>query len=166
MNLVSSWLLSITCIVILSVLTEFVLPEGQINKYIKVIFSFVILLVIIMPLPKLLGKEFELKNLFESSQSELQENYLYQVNLNKLNSLSKDIDKKVLDAGMKNVVVSINSNILAENLEILGVYVDLKDIEYTKEFGPPDKTKAKLKIDEILSKFSILNGVEVKYNEN
>lgn len=166
MNIVSSWLLSITCIVILSVLTEFVLPEGQINKYIKVIFSFVILLVIIMPLPKLLGKEFELKNLFESSQSELQENYLYQVNLNKLNSLSKDIDKKILDVGMKNVVVSINSNILAEKLEILCVYVNLKDIEYTNEFGPPDKTKAKLKIDEILSKFSILNGVEVKYNEN
>ena len=166
MNVVSSWLLSIACVVVLSVLAEFVLPEGQINKYIKVIFSFVIMLVIIMPLPKLFGKEFELKNLFESSKVELQENYLYQVNLNKLNSLSEEIDKKIVEAGMEKVVVSIDSNILAESLEIYSVFVDLKDIEYSQKFGPPDKTKAKLKIGEILDGFSILNGVEVKYNEN
>lgn len=166
MGVVSSWLLSIACVVVLSVLAEFVLPEGQINKYIKVIFSFVILLVIIMPLPKLFGKEFELRNLFENNQSQLQEDYLYQVNLNKLNSLSEDIDRQILEAGMDKVVVSINSNIMSQSLEIFGVYVDLRDIKFLDKFGSPDKTKAKLKINEILDGFSILKGVEVKFNEN
>lgn len=166
MGVVSSWLLSIACVVVLSVLAEFVLPEGQINKYIKVIFSFVILLVIIMPLPKLFGKEFELRNLFENNQSQLQEDYLYQVNLNKLNSLSEDIDRQILEAGMDKVVVSINSNIMSQSLEIFGVYVDIKDIKFLDKFGSPDKTKAKLKINEILDGFSILKGVEVKFNEN
>jgi len=165
-GVVSSWLLSIACVVVLSVLAEFVLPEGQINKYIKVIFSFVILLVIIMPLPKLFGKEFELRNLFENNQSQLQEDYLYQVNLNKLNSLSEDIDRQILEAGMDKVVVSINSNIMSQSLEIFGVYVDLRDIKFLDKFGSPDKTKAKLKINEILDGFSILKGVEVKFNEN
>ena len=66
MNAVSSWLLGIACVVIMSVLAEFVLPEGQINKYIKVIFSFFILLVIIMPLPKLFGKDFNINDYFTS----------------------------------------------------------------------------------------------------
>ena len=74
MDVVSSWLLGIACVVILSVLAEFVLPEGQINKYIKVIFSFFILLVIIMPLPKLVGKEFNINDYF-FNQPSLQEDH-------------------------------------------------------------------------------------------
>jgi stage III sporulation protein AF len=61
---VSQWLLSITGVVLLSVLAEFVLPEGQINKYTKVIFSFVVLLVVIMPLPKLFGKDIDISHFF------------------------------------------------------------------------------------------------------
>ena len=64
MGAVSAWLLSITGVILLSVLAEFVLPEGQMNKYTKVIFSFVILLVIIMPLPKLFGKDFDISKFF------------------------------------------------------------------------------------------------------
>jgi len=71
-----------------------------------------------------------------------------------------------LEAGMDKVVVSINSNIMSQSLEIFGVYVDLRDIKFLDKFGSPDKTKAKLKINEILDGFSILKGVEVKFNEN
>ena len=35
MGIVSAWLLSIAGVVILSVLAEFVLPEGQMNRYTK-----------------------------------------------------------------------------------------------------------------------------------
>ena len=76
MGIVSAWLLSIAGVVILSVLAEFVLPEGQMNRYTKVIFSFVILLVIIMPLPKLLGKEFDISKFFGGANDTLQEDYL------------------------------------------------------------------------------------------
>ena len=77
MSAISSWLLSIAGVVILSVLSELVLPEGQMNKYTKVIFSFAILLVIIMPLPKLFGKNFDITKFF-GQQNELQEDYLNQ----------------------------------------------------------------------------------------
>lgn len=164
MSEISSWLLSITGIILLSILSEFVLPEGQINKYTKIIFSFVILLVIILPLPKLFGKDFNLSN-FLNYNDQLQEEYLEQVNLDKLTAISDTLSKSIEEQGLKKVEVSINANIFSEKLEIYGIYVDLCDIEYDKTFGNKDITKAKLKILEIIEDFSMLNGVEVKFNE-
>ena len=47
---ISSWIMSIAGIICLSVIVELVLPDGQLNRYIKGIFSFIILLVIISPI--------------------------------------------------------------------------------------------------------------------
>ena len=165
MSAISAWLLGIACVVILSVLAELVLPEGQINKYIKVIFSFVILLVIISPLPKLFGKDYDFNNFLSGSESQLQENYLYQLNIDKLAALTQDITDEVKEQGMNNVEISINANVLSENLEIYNVFVDLCDIEYTSDFGNKDIAKARLKIRDIIDSFSILKDVEVKFEE-
>lgn len=164
MSAVSSWLLSITCMILLSVLSEFVLPEGQINKYTKAMFSFCILLVIIMPLPKLFGKDFDFSKYF-GSQTNLQENYLEQVNLDKLNALQEDLSNSIQDAGLKNVVVSINANIFAENLEIYSCFVDLRDIEFLPNFKNKDKVSAKLKILDLIDGYDLLKNVEVKFDE-
>lgn len=165
MGAVSGWLLSIAGVIVLSVLAEFVLPEGQINKYTKVIFSFVILLVIIMPLPGLFGKDFNFDKYFGNSESSLQEDYLYQLNLDKLTTLNEELSNKIKDEGLNNVEVSINANVLCETLEIYGVYVDLCDIEYADFFESKDIVTAKLKIREIIDNYSILENVEVKFNE-
>ena len=161
----TAWLLSIAGVVILSVLAEFVLPEGQMNRYTKVIFSFVILLVIIMPLPKLLGKEFDISKFFGGANDTLQEDYLEQVNLDKLNAMSESVNIQIKESGLLNVVVSINGNIFSENLEIYSILVDLRELEYATSFGSKDKTKAKAKILQIIGEFPLLKGVEVKYNE-
>lgn len=165
MSGISAWLLGIAGVVILSVLSELVLPEGQINKYTKVIFSFVILLVIISPLPKLFGKDFDFNKFLGAGSGQLQENYLYQLNINKLSALTQDITDEVKQQGMRNVEVSINANVLCENLEIYSIFVDLCDIEYEEKFGNKDISKAKLKIRNIIDGFSILKDVEVKFDE-
>ena len=164
MNSISAWLLSIAGIVILSVLAELVLPEGQMNKYTKVIFSFIILLVIIMPFPKLFGKDFDISEFFNSETS-LQEDYLYQLNLDKLNALNEDISINIKEEGLNNVSVSINANILTENLEIIDVFVDLCDLEYAQDFENKNITSAKAKIKKIIYSYALLENVEVKFNE-
>ena len=164
MGAVSAWLLSITGVILLSVLAEFVLPEGQMNKYTKVIFSFVILLVIIMPLPKLFGKDFDISKFF-GTENVLQEDYLYQVNLDKLTALSDDLSNEIEEVGLKNVVVSINANILSEKLEIFSIYVDLCELEYGENFESKNIVSAKQKIKEIISENSMLSDVEVQFNE-
>ena len=162
MSGVSQWLLSITGVILLSVLAEFVLPEGQINKYTKVIFSFVVLLVVIMPLPKLFGKDIDISHFFSSGESVLQENYLEQTNLNKLSAINKDLNASLESFGFENVEESINANIFASQLEIYWIEVDLTNAKYK------DKTKdmawLKMQINEIIDEFAILKNVEVRFD--
>ncbi len=165
MAAISSWLLSIAGVIILSVLAEFVLPDGQINKYTKVIFSFVVLLVIIAPLPKILNKDFDFSQFFKSEENVLQEDYLYQVNLDKLTALNQKIVAEIKDEGLNGVEVSINANVLCKELEIFGVYVDLENLKFDKKFTDKTIGGAKVKILEIIKKNQILNDVEVKFNE-
>lgn len=164
MSTISSWMISIAGVIILSVLAEFVLPEGQINKYIKVIFSFIILLVVILPLPKLVGKSFDLSTHFKEDMP-LQEDYLYQLNINKLEVLNSGILEKLAKEKLERVQVSINANVFCENLEIFGVYVDLSDYAYEKNPNNTDISKTKDKIISILNCFDELKNVEVSFNE-
>ena len=164
MNAVSSWLLGIACVVIMSVLAEFVLPEGQINKYIKVIFSFFILLAIIMPLPKLFGKDFNINDYF-TSQPTLQKDYLEQLNLDKLTALQEDLSKDVSNKGFKNVLISINANIFSEKLEIYSIIVDLRELEYDNTIDNKDIVTTKLEIAKLIEQYSNLKNVEVIYYE-
>ncbi len=81
----SGWILSIAGVICISVIVELVMPDGQMNSYIKKILSFIIVLVIILPLPKLLKTEIDLNNIFDYSENiEVDKDYLYQLNLNKI----------------------------------------------------------------------------------
>lgn len=164
MSAVSAWLLSISGAILLSVLAEFVLPDGQINKYTKVIFSFVILLVVIMPLPNILGKNFDINKYFPSNDVVLQENYLEQVNLNKLTTLTENINQNLQKQGFRDVEVSINANIFADELEIYWIAVDISNMDFSQT-GKQDKSWAKMKINEIIDANSILKDVEVRFDE-
>ncbi len=162
MSVVSSWLLSIVGVILLSVLSEFVLPEGQMNKYIKGIFSFVILLVIIMPLPKILGKDFNLSKFFGQEQV-LQEDYLYQLNIDKLSALSEDVSKRMKECGYEEVEVSINANVLSENLEIYGVFVDYSRKQFDENNDSYNDEQIQNDLKKILQEFPLLKDVEIKF---
>lgn len=159
MNMISSYLLSIAGIIVLCVLAQLIIPEGQINKYVKVIFSFIILLVIAMPLPKIVKTEFDIGNLL-NFETTLQEDYLKQLNLDKLNALTEQLNKKIKDEKIENVVVTISSDIFKEDLVIFGVYVDIRKMKCET-----DKESAKEKITEIVKSFEKLQNVEVMFDE-
>lgn len=163
MSEISSWLLSIAGIVLLGVLTEFVLPDGQMNKFVKVVFSFVTLFVVIMPLPKLLGRTYELENYF--ADQTLQEHYLEQVNLDQLNTLTKELNEEVSSSGLKNVEISIGGDIFGDKLEIYKITADLREIEYDDTIQNKNIENAKNIILNHINKHSILNGVEVNFYE-
>ena len=164
MNTISAWLLSIAGMIILSVLTEFVLPDGQINKYVKMVFSFIILLVIIMPIPKLLKKEFDITK-YVNEDINLQDNYLEQINLNKITTISTEISEKIAGFGLKNVEIAINSNIFSEKLEIYGISVDLRNLKYDEKIENKNIKSAKEIILKIINQYTELTGVEVKFYE-
>ncbi len=158
---ISTWILSIAGVICLSVLIELIMPNGQMNKYIKNIFSFVIVLVIIMPIPKLIGKQFDSSSIFNQEEIVLQEDYLYSLNISKLTAIKENIENDIILAGYDGVEVSISADIFVENIVFKTVYVNLSDLVITEEAEHKDIVEIKEEIEISVGKF--INNVEVVF---
>lgn len=128
MSSISAWILSIAGIICLSILVELIMPDGNMSKYIKTIFSFVIIFVIISPVPKLLNKELNINSIFQYEDVELQKDYLYQINIYKLEEIQNCIEDEILKSGYEEVNISISADVFQEKLEFNAVYVDLSNL--------------------------------------
>ena len=124
----SGWVLSIAGVVSLSVIVELIMPEGSLNKYIRGVFSFIIMLVIIAPLPSLVGKNFDFSNISLEGQYQLQEDYIYQMNVYKTQALQNDISNQIKQSGYDNVVVSVSSENYSSQFKIKAIYVELANL--------------------------------------
>lgn len=161
---ISKWILSIAGIVCASVIIELVLPDGQMNKYIKGILSFVIVLVIILPLPKLLGSEYDYSNIFNYENNiEVDEDYLYQLNLDKINALKGDIESEILDQGYKNVEIYISADIFENQMNYRSINVDLTRLVISENAEHNDITKIKLHITKIIQSYIKISEEKIFY---
>ncbi len=128
MNSISSWVMAVAGICVLGVLVELVLPNGQTKKYIKGIFAFIVVLVIISPLPSILNKEFSIDDIFEEDAIIIQEDFIYQVNKNRLETLENMVVTDLEEQGIKGVSIIINANIFTNQMKIDTVFVDLSHV--------------------------------------
>lgn len=124
----SSWVLSIAGICLLSVIIDLVLPDGKTNGIIKNVFSYAIVLVVILPIPNLFKGNINLSDVFSEIEFEVQDTYIYNVNQAKLDSWTKSIETSLNNKGIYGAVVSISANIFETNMEINAVYVDLYNV--------------------------------------
>ena len=67
-----TWIISVVGVILLSVLTDVLLPEGQMNKYVKGIFSILLVFVIIAPIADFLNKDVKIEDIlnFEFKEEE------------------------------------------------------------------------------------------------
>lgn len=128
MSSISTWFISIAGICILSVLVDLFLPDGSISSHIKSIFNFVIILVIITPLPSLIGQEFDASTIFTNQEIVLQEDYIHQLNRDKLTMLQNNIEVTLENKGLENIEISISADIFTTQMQIERVYVDLENL--------------------------------------
>lgn len=162
---ISTWILSIAGIICISVIIELILPEGQMNKYIKGIFSFIVILVIIMPIPKLIGSNFDFSNILNYENSvNVDEDYIYQLNLNKLNLLKEDIESEINKHGYENVSVYINCNIFENKMNFKSIIVDLNSLVISENAEHKDITKIKKDITNIILSFIQIDEEEILYD--
>ena len=120
MSVISSWLFSIIGIVVIGSLVDVILPEGSISKYIKGIYSIIIVFVIINPLIQLVGNKI---NFSTNYNNLIDENFINQVSADKINYLEKNLTTQFNLAGLKNVEIKIESK-NSENTQIIeAVYV-------------------------------------------
>lgn len=166
MQSISSWIISIAGVIVLSVLIELILPDGQMNKYIKSIFSFVIVFVIISPLPKLLKQDITFSEFFDSDQSfSIDTNYLEQVNLNKLVASQQQIENQCLDAGYKNVKVYINADIHSGAMVVQSVYVDLSELVLSSTAEHTNISNIKIHITQIIQNNITISQESISYED-
>ena len=125
---ISGWILSIAGISTLSVLIDLFLPNGETNSHIKTVFNYVIIFVIIAPLPALIKSDFDTSSLFTETEIVLQEDYIYQLNRDKLTMLETGIEKTLHSRGLENVDVSISADIFTTVMQIETIYVDFSNL--------------------------------------
>lgn len=129
MSMLSSWVLSIAGICVLSVLIDLFLPSGQMSSHIKSIFNFIVVFVIIAPLPKVIKNyNIDYSSFISTSDIELQQDFIYQVNYDKLEALKNEIQSKLTEKGLNNIEISISADIFIENMVLESVYVDISNL--------------------------------------
>lgn len=138
MSSISAWVLSVAGISVLGVLIELILPMGQTKKYVKGVFAFIVVLVIIAPLPKLFGGEYRAEDIFEEDAIIIQEDFIYEINRDRLEKIENMIEVDLNEKGLNNVGVEINANIFTNNMTIDAVFIDLTNLELSENIQHKD----------------------------
>ncbi|MBQ3494526.1 MAG: hypothetical protein IJA69_03840 [Clostridia bacterium] len=128
MSALSSWVLSIVGVSVLSVLIDLFMPDGETNSHIKSVFNFVIILVIILPLPNLFNKEIQVEDFIAKEEIVLQNDYIYQINKDRLIELENQIEKDLNSRGLEQIDVIISADIFTMDMQIMAVFVELKNM--------------------------------------
>ena len=123
MSNISSYVLTIAGVILISVVIELVMSDGQMNKYIKNIFSFFVVAVIIAPLPKLISNE-SISSVFDYEEYQIQQEYISSLNNSKINVLINETQLELGEDGYHGVVV----NVTLQNNEITSISIGLKDL--------------------------------------
>lgn len=160
----SNWILSIAGIICLSVVVELILPDGQMNRYIKGIFSFIVVLVILLPIPKLLNKNFNISDILDGSGIEVDQDYLYQLNLDKINLVKEQVEEEISKHGYQNVKVYINCDIFDNAMQFKSITVDLTSLVITENAEHKDITKIKKDITNIIKNHVDIDEEAILYD--
>lgn len=161
---ISTWIMSIAGIICLSVIVELMLPDGQMNRYIKGIFSFVIILVIIMPIPNLIGKEINFSNIFDYDNVAVDEDYIYQLNLDKINIVRDEIENDIQLHGYENVKIYVDCDIFDNAMKFESITVDITNLVISENAEHKNIAKIKDDITDIIQSHLQIDRGSILYD--
>lgn len=127
MSAISTWVLSIVGIIILSILVDLILPSGKTSSFIKNIFGYLIIVVILSPVFTFFtNKDFSVNDLFDKESVQIQDGFVASVNRQFLDNAEKAIETACAEAGFRFVEVGIEADIFENQLIINQISVNLK----------------------------------------
>lgn len=120
------YVLSIVGIVFLGVLVDIIMPEGDMNKFIKGLFSIIALFVIVSPVQKIFNKDFDVDEIiYDKTAVQMDEDYLEATTKQMKNELEITLCVKLKDAGFDNVKVEISCDMSNNVFQIKKVILDI-----------------------------------------
>lgn len=117
---ISSWLLSIAGIVVIGALIDVLLTESPTSKFIKGIFGFFALFVIVQPLPALLQSGADLA----SGKVVLNTELLQNINSQTARAFEHNTQTALEIANFENIIITIDYDKNATSFKITKVYVN------------------------------------------
>ena len=116
----SGWLLSVAGIVIIGSLVEVLLTDSPMSKFIRGIFGFFVLLVIVQPLPKLLNDGASAVNGSITMDTEL----LATINAQTASAIQVNTRNVLEVAGFENVIITIDYDKTNSSFQVARVFVN------------------------------------------
>lgn len=163
MSAVSGWIVGVLGIIILSILVDLILPEGKTSGFIKNIFGYLIIIVIISPVFSFLtNSKFDLENIFKVDNVQIQDDFVSNVNRQMLDSIEKNIERECGDIGILNVEVGISADIFSSEVTIKQVSVDIKNVVIQ---GNLQHTNIKNKVVDIVLKNILVDKEQIVFYE-
>lgn len=102
----SGYILGIVGVVILGVVIDLMLVEGQMQKYIKSIFVVFVIFTIVSPIPKLMQMDFVLP-VSQSGTIELDADLLKKINASRAKTLEQDLLSHLKANGVSGVEINV-----------------------------------------------------------
>lgn len=157
-GIIRGWCEGIIIAIIISVIIELLIPEGNNKKYVKVVVGVYIIFVTINPILKLIDYDFTFENIFDLETQEASINLDTDIKDVYILGIEETVKKEIEDLGynVNSVIVRVDKNY--ENIESIEISVTEKEGN-TINVDPViigDNIKPKIKYDDI-TKFLVEN---------
>jgi len=117
----TTWLLSVAGIVIIGALVDVLLSDSSIHKFVRSIYAFFVLFVIVQPLPKIFRDSAEAVQ--TGGNIEINTELLERINSQSAEALEKNTRRALESAGFENIIVTIDTQPQA-NFKIKAIYIN------------------------------------------
>ena len=115
----SAWLLGIAGIVVIGVIVEIILTDSPMSKFIRSIYGFFVLLVIVSPLPGFFRGGFEVGGNFDYDWE-----LIGTINAQSLDAATRRVQNALAQARFENVIVTITKERDAPSFRIERVFIN------------------------------------------
>ena len=125
------WLVGIVGIISLGLLLEILLPEGQTSKYVRGAFSLLVILVVISPIPKLLGGEYNLD--LTGVNYDIDLDYVQQTSSQYTNIIEDNVENVLKEQGINSVVEIVVKDGSVKDVDFVLIKIFLSRIDENQE---------------------------------
>lgn len=141
MEFLQGWIISLVSIVILSVLIDVILPNGNIRKYTRFIIGILVIFVILSPVVRLLNKGFSLDKVIEGN--------LYKLNIDEFQYKASNMEglyqKSILDLYKRKLETEIKRQVVVQTgIQNLKVDVVINEDEKSDTYGAIDQIQIQI----------------------
>ena len=144
MEFLSGYILSIVGIILVGVIVDLMLVDGQVKKYVQSIYVLFVIFTIVAPLPSFINNIKHGDFSLETSSIEVDKKYLEIIKNQKNTALSNAIETVFEEDGFVKVVVTIDSAMVDKVYTINKVCIDISDCPKSPSKAVINKTVQKV----------------------